>query len=151
MTLKNNRAPLPCYFKLCASFRSHWWIHDDVIEWKHFLRNWPFVRGIHRTPVNSLHKGQWRGALMFSLTCTWINCWVNNGEAGDLRRYRAHYHVIVMSNWSPDTPDLGRIWLFLEPCDLEIWRMTLKNNRAPLLCYFKLCADGWWTDGLSHS
>ena len=29
---------------------------------------------------------------------------------------------------------------FLEPCDLEIWRMTLKNNRAPLLCCFHLCA-----------
>ena len=43
--------------------------HDDVIKWKHFLRYWPFVRGIHKSPVNSLHKGQWRGALMFSLIC----------------------------------------------------------------------------------
>ena len=42
------------------------------------------------------HKGQWRGALMFSLICARINSWVNNGEAGDLRRYRAHYGVIVM-------------------------------------------------------
>ena len=41
--------------------------HDDVIKWKHFPRYWPFVRGIHRPPVNSPHKGQWRGALMFSL------------------------------------------------------------------------------------
>ena len=41
--------------------------HDDVIKWKHFPRYWPFVRGIHRSPVNSPHKGQWRGALMFSL------------------------------------------------------------------------------------
>ena len=41
--------------------------HDDVIKWKHFLRYWPFVRGIHRSPVNTPHKGQWRGALMFSL------------------------------------------------------------------------------------
>ena len=39
---------------------------------------------------------KWRGALMFSLICVWINGWVNNGEAGDLRRYRAHYGVIVM-------------------------------------------------------
>ena len=30
---------------------------------------------------------------------------------------------------------------FFSPCDLEIWRMTFKNNRAPLLCYFKLCAS----------
>ena len=55
----------------------------------------------------------------------------------------------VNSNWSysPETPNLGQIWQFLEPCDLEIWWMTLKNNRAPLLCYFKLCASfrsNWW-------
>ena len=41
-------------------------------------------------------KGQWRGALMFSLICFWINDWVNNREAGDLRRYRAHYDVTAM-------------------------------------------------------
>ena len=41
--------------------------HDDVIKWKHFTRYWPFVRGIHRSPVNYPHKCQWRGALMFSL------------------------------------------------------------------------------------
>ena len=61
-----------------------------------FPRYWPFVRGIHRPPVNSQHKGQWRGALMFSLICVWITGWVNNREAGDLRRYRAHYDVTVM-------------------------------------------------------
>ena len=41
--------------------------HDDVIKWKHFRRYWPFVRGIHRSPVNSQNKDQWRGAVMFSL------------------------------------------------------------------------------------
>ena len=61
-----------------------------------FPRYWPFVRGIHRWPVNSPHKGQWRGALMFSLICARINAWVNNGEAGDLSRHRAHYDVTVM-------------------------------------------------------
>ena len=70
--------------------------HDDVIKWKHFPRNWPFMRGIHRSPVNSPHNGQWREALMFSLICVWIIDWVNNREAGDLRRYRAHSEVIVM-------------------------------------------------------
>ena len=73
--------------------------HDDVIKWKHFPRYWPFVRGIHRSPLNSPHKGQWHGALMVSLICVWINDWVNNREAGDLRRYRAHYNVIVMISW----------------------------------------------------
>ena len=75
---KNNRAPFLCYFKLCASFRSHWWIQTGV---------------------------------------------------------------------SPETPNLGQMLPFLEPCDLEIWRMTFKNNRAPLLCYFKLCEafrSHWW-------
>ena len=57
-----------------------------------FPRNWPFVRGIHR---GSPHNGQWRGALMFSLICVWIR--VNNHEAGDFRRYRAHHDVIVMA------------------------------------------------------
>ena len=79
MTLKNNKAPLLCYFKLCASFRSHWWIQTGVTVQKR--------------------------------------------------------------------PNLGQIRWFLEPCDLEIWRMTLKNNRAPFLCYFKLYAafrTHWW-------
>ena len=75
---------------------NHQHIHDDVIKWKHFPRYWPFVQGIHRSPVNSLHKGQWRGAFVFSLICTWMNLWVDNREAGDLRRYHAHYDVIVM-------------------------------------------------------
>ena len=72
--------------------------HDDVIKWKHFPRYWPFVRGIHRSLVNSPHKGQRRGALMFSLICVWTNGWVdlNHDEAGDLRRHRGHYDVIVM-------------------------------------------------------
>ena len=64
-------------------------IHDDVTKWKHFPRYWPFARRIHRSPVNSPHKGQWRGALMFSLICAWINVRVNNGKAGDMRRHRA--------------------------------------------------------------
>ena len=82
---------------------TEWWrhnivsVHDDVIKWKHFPRYWPFVRGIHRWPVNSPHKGQWRGALMVSLICAWINGWVNYREAGDLRRHRAHYDVTVMA------------------------------------------------------
>ena len=69
---------------------------DDVITWKHFPRYCPFVREIHRSLVNSRHKDQWRGALGFSFICAWINGWINNHEAGDLRRHRAHHDVIVM-------------------------------------------------------
>ena len=42
-------------------------------------------------PVHSRHKGQRRGALMFSFICAWINGWVNNFEAANLSRRRAHY------------------------------------------------------------
>ena len=52
---------------------------------------------ISMVPVNSPHKGQWRGALMFSLVYAWINDWVYNSEACDLRRHRGHYDVNVMT------------------------------------------------------
>ena len=83
--LENNRAPLLCFFKLCATFHIHRWIQTGVV--------------VRKRPI-----------------------WVK------FRR-------------------------FLEPCDLEIWRMTLKNNRAPLLCYFKLyaqfCSHQWIRAGVT--
>ena len=72
-------------------------IYHDVIKWKHFPRYWPIVSGIHSGLENSPHKGQWRRALMYSLICNWINGWVNNCEAGELRCHCAHYDVIVMT------------------------------------------------------
>ena len=45
---------------------------SKLIKWKHFPRYWPFVRGIHRSPVNSLHKGQWRGKCFHLMTLSWI-------------------------------------------------------------------------------
>ena len=60
---------------------------------------WPFVRGIHRSQVNSPHKGQWRGALMFSLIDAWTNGWVNNRDAGSFRSHLAHYDVTVMMTY----------------------------------------------------
>ena len=82
--------------------------HEDVIKWKHFPRYWHFVRGIHWIPVNSSHKGQWRGLLIFSLICAWANGWVNNRDAGVLTRHRAHYDVTGMV-W-----DLISVGLFLD-------------------------------------
>ena len=71
--------------------------HDDVIKWKHFPRYWPFVRRTHRrSPVNSPHKGQWCGALMFSLIYVWTSGWANNRDAGDLRRHHTHYDATIM-------------------------------------------------------
>ena len=52
-------------------------LHDDVIKWKYFPRYWPFV-----WPVNSPHKGQWRGE--------------NNRDADHLWCHRAHCDVTVM-------------------------------------------------------
>ena len=66
-------------------------------------RNWSFVRW----PVNSPHKGEWRRALVFSLICAWTNVWVNNRDAGDLRRHRAHYDATIMK----DVNVLGRDYI----------------------------------------
>ena len=68
-------------------------VHDDVIKWK---RYWPFVRGIHRSPVNT-PKGHWHEALMFSLICAWTNFWVNIWGISDSRRHRARDDVIIMN------------------------------------------------------
>ena len=75
-----------------------WLFQDNVIKWKHFPCYWFFVRGVHRSPVNSPHKSQWRGALVFSLICAWMNGWVNKREVGDLRRHRAYHDVTVIHN-----------------------------------------------------
>ena len=88
------------------------------------------VRGFHWSPVNSPHKGQWRGALMFSLICAWINVWVNNGEAGDVRRHRAHYDVIVMY-FCIRTRLSGHLPWFNEFCSFTKTR-HLWNSRAEL-------------------
>ena len=73
--------------QICA-----WWRH----QMETFSALLAICAGNSPVPVNSPHKGQWRGALMFTLICARINGWVNNREAGDLRRYRSHYDVIVM-------------------------------------------------------
>ena len=72
-------------------------LHDDVIIWKHFQRHWPYVRGIQWSLVYSPHKGQWRGALRFSLICAWTKGWINNRDTSDFRYHHAHYGVSVMS------------------------------------------------------
>ena len=105
-------------------------MHDDVIKWKHFPRYWPFVRGIHRSPVNSPHTGQWRGALMFSLICVWINGWVNSREAGDLRRYRAHYAVIVMGQ-----NDLARLPRQTWKISLQEWFVKYIRSTTSLIIF----------------
>ena len=93
------RPNLSCSLESCVMIRCFnslspmtWWRH----QMETFSALLALCAGNSPVPVNSPHKGQWRGALVFSLICAWINGWENNGEAGDLIRHRAHYDVTVM-------------------------------------------------------
>ena len=104
-------------------------VYDDVFKWKHFPRYWSFVQWIRRSPVNSPHKGQWRGALMFSLICAWINGSVNNDEAGDLRRHCAHCDVSVMDcQWFWRMTSSEHLW--------QIASLATKNSYARQLMHY---------------
>ena len=89
--------------------------HADLIKWKHFPRYWPFV------------WGPWRGALMFSLICVWINDWVDNREAGDLRRYHAYYDVIVML-WCMASTEKALRFIFEYKISIYDWYWIFLNN-----------------------
>ena len=98
------KSPQHCLYTLQGNL-IYWSLksyHDDVIKWKYFLHYWPFVRGIYQSPVNSPHKGQWRGALMLSLICVWINAWVNDREAGASRCHHAHYDIVMATAGHPE-------------------------------------------------
>ena len=73
-----------------------WWRH----QMETFTALLAICAGKSPVPVSSLHKGQWRGALMFSLICARINGWVNDREAGDLRCHRALYDVIMIAHFT---------------------------------------------------
>ena len=125
----NKKITLHILIILLGKLELHWTsilAHDDVIKWKHFPRYWPFVREIHRSPVNSPHKGQWRGALMFPLICARINGWANNLEAGDLRRHRAHYDVSVMY-WDANLILLEYSSLRISHAHLNIGQVTMSS------------------------
>ena len=83
------------------------------------------------------HKGQWRGALMFSLICAWINRWVNNGEAGDLRRHGAHYNVAVIMWW-----DVQNNEMVMDQCTEMQFHVPDNTTTACIKFHFK----NWWTD-----
>ena len=89
-TRRYTQFPWYTIFK-CPWFQT-WWRH----QMETFSALLALCAGNSPVLVNSPHKGQWRGALMFSLICVRINDWVNNREAGDLRRHKGHYDVSVM-------------------------------------------------------
>ena len=89
-----------------SSVRDTWWRH----QMDTFSALLALCAGNSPVPVNSPHKGQWRRALMFSLMCAWINGWVNNREAGDLRRNRAHYYDNVMNFEGHAVPSTTKVF-----------------------------------------
>ena len=108
--------------------------------------------GNSQAPVNSPHKGHWRGAWMFSVICVWINGWVNNREAGDLRRYCAHYDVTVMVlialASSANCPIFIRPLLFSWMTDeglifLMIWQLCLTNRPGTPMVSIFYQEDEW--------
>ena len=70
---------------------------------------WPFVKGIHLSAVDSTHKDQWRGALVFSLMCSWKSVWKYNRDTGDLRRHSTHCDVTIMRRGALVRTDVGII------------------------------------------
>ena len=220
MTLKNNRAPLLCYFKLCASFHSHWWVQTGVTirncliwvkindffsrvtlqfdgwPWKTighlFYTAWSFVHNFVAIDEFKLKLQSGNTQFRSKSTIFWAawpcnlthdleqgksegfeSCdrpifrkrpiWVKIGDVlsrvtlkfdGWPWKTIGHLPFAVSSLVQPfiaigefklelqsGNAQFGSNSRILERCDLEIWRLTLKHNRAPLQCYFKLCAS----------
>ena len=121
--------------------------HDDVTKWKLFPRYWPFVRGFHRWPVNSPHKGQWGGALMFSLIGAWINRWINSREAGDLRRHR-HCDVTLMLSGPGDK--CIHLWTGSSSVNhyelVGLWKKLRCNSKQNMKIFFQWKAPKHYSD-----
>ena len=115
--------------------------HDDIIKWKHFPRYWPLVQGIHFSLVNSPHKGQWRGALMFSLIWIWTDGWVNNRDAGDLGCYRTHYDITCYNTVQ---------YILMSPSYLFLYPFLLQCHHRRLFMQWLLnnfcCLFHFWQD-----
>ena len=78
---------------LCLPQQTRAWCRHQMETFSALLA---LVREIHRSSVNSPHKSQLGGALIFPLNCAWTNGWLNNRDADGFRRHCAHYDVTVM-------------------------------------------------------
>ena len=166
MILESNRAPLLYYIKLCASFQIHWWSQTWVTVWKQSIRvkvgnflphvtlkfdGWPWKTWGHffyTTGIKLCASFQTMGEFKLELQSRntqfgskwsiFLSCdheiWRMTLNKANLRDLIAATGLVILLKF-----DL--IHRFLSPCDLEIWCMTLKNNRAPLLYYIKLCVS----------
>ena len=123
---KKNKTCLLYNIKLCVSFHIRQWIQTGVTVQKHPI--WVKLDNFFSCVTLQFDVWPWKTiGHLFYATSSFVHLFVDIGEFN--------------LSYSPETPNLGQIRWFLEPCDLEIWQMTLKNNRAPLQCYFKLCAS----------
>ena len=126
MTLKNNRAPLQCYFKLCASFRSHRWFQTGYTVRKRQI--WVKIDDFYSCVTLQFDVWPWKTTgHLFYATSSFM------------------HHFVAIGEFKLDTQSgngqFGSKSVIILVCDLEIWRMTLKNNKAPLLFYVKLRAS----------
>ena len=118
---------------MCEHVAIQW----QITWWRHQMETFSALlalcAGNSPVRVNSPHKGKWRGALMFSLNCAWINGWVNNPEAGDLIRYRAHYDVIVMIPFVGAWFWIHEPWTSKPPTAIAkrqtVYSRSVRNNR----------------------
>ena len=136
MTLKNNRALLLFYVKLCASFQIHRWIQTGVKVRKRWIR---VEIGDILSRVTLKFDGQpWKMIRHLFFTTS---------------SFAHHFKSISEVSYSPETLNSGQNWWLFVLRDLEIWWMTLKSNGAPLLYYIKLCAlfqsHGWIQPGVT--
>ena len=128
MTLQNNRAPLLYFIKLYASFQNHGWIQTGVTVQKRSIR--VKISNFWSHVTSKFDGWPWKTiGHLFHTTLSFVHHFKAMEEC------KAELHV------SPETLNSGQNRQFFVPCDLEIQRMTLKNNRASLLCCFKLCAS----------
>ena len=138
---------LNCEAKLIAKWQQFigvrhmpWWLH----QMEFFQRYWPLLRGIHRSPVDSPQKGQWRGALMLSLICAWINDWANNGDVAEFKTSWRY----LWRHCNAD-PKFGRYFIRL------IGQLTLIRWIVRVMCEFDhyvwldLTRIEWTTESLS--
>ena len=96
---------------------SIWWRHHGI-EMETFSALLALCAGNSPVPMNSPHKGQLRGTLMFSLICAWINGWVNNREAGAVRRQLSRWlwsvvRTVTNHRWFPPSPSHAKLWCCL--------------------------------------
>ena len=109
------------------------------MSWRVLIRRVEWNKAVHDSQAGPVTP-QWSRHPRFSFSTNERNIDIFRRNKANLRDLIAATDLVILLKL-----DLNR--RFFSPCDLEVWWMTPKNNRAPLLCYFKLCASfrsHWW-------